>query len=103
MKGETQKLVELLNDAGGVHEDAEPVVNVRGLWNWQRTGDDCDVEIGVGSYADVAAMLQVIRDHPLWTVRFMNSGDPNEIHLNIALIFHPPENRPDGTLFTGDA
>lgn len=99
MREQTEHLVSKVEQQGRMREDDVIVNEVRELWNWQHNREDCDVELRIGSGADVDSILvRAIKPFADWTVRFMNTMDGPENQLAIALVYHPDHDISD-TLF----
>jgi len=92
MEDETETLVEEIERVGRADDEREIVVRARTLGNWQSSKEDCDLELGIGAYAHLGRVLQVIGADPNWTVRWVSTGDPPHVtsdghHVSIALIY----------------
>ena len=102
MKDETDELVEMVEIAGRIHDEDSVVEESRELWNWYQSDEDVDVELRIGSRADLIQILKRIGESEKWTVRFCDTTETPEYHVSLSVIYHPPEPDPQGTVFFED-
>lgn len=87
MRDETERLVDTVEEAGSYHDVTDIITRTRGLWNYERNGEDCDVELKIGYGADVRSIIESIDDDEEWSIRFIGTpSSDQDYNLSIAFV-----------------
>lgn len=89
MDQRTEALVDDVERVGAQREDAPVVYKTRDLWNYERNADDADVELWIGPYTDLKNVLVRVRAMDAWMVRYLDTAEPTDDHVPMALIYEP--------------